>query len=533
MKYLTSIFTLFFITVGLAFAQNTNTASGIVFEDTNGNMLQDPGERGIQSVSVSNGRDVVLTDQNGRYELPVDNDDILFVIKPSGYNLPVDERNLPQFYYIHKPMGSPELDFSGVEPTGELPETVDFGLMKAEEKNDFKILVFGDPQPYTEQEVEYFDKDIVSELVGADEYDVGITLGDIVGDDLDLFDPYTKSVAKIGIPWFNVYGNHDMNFDAPTDSLADETFERVFGPASYSFNQGDVHFIILDDVVYPRTDGESGYIGGFTEEQLTFVENNLEHVSKNKLVVVAFHIPMFQPPNRRTFRLDDRNRLIEMLEEFPHTLSLSAHTHIQHIEFFDEDSNWNRLEPHIHYNVGTTSGDWWSGVPNEHGIPPTIMRDGTPNGYAIINFEGNEFTLDYKAAGYDDSYRMSIWGPKVVPQNSWHNAEMFVNYFLGSDKTEVHYRIGNRPWREMQKVNEQDPYVSSLRQKWDNSDTILRGKRPSNPIQSTHLWSSRVPNNLPLGEQTIEVRVIDQFGKVKREFYDRFTYEVVKPIEDQ
>ena len=47
------------------------------------------------------------TGKGGRYELPIDDDDIIFVIKPRGYMTPVDALNLPRFYYIHKPAGSP------------------------------------------------------------------------------------------------------------------------------------------------------------------------------------------------------------------------------------------------------------------------------------------------------------------------------------------------------------------------------------------------------------------------------------------
>lgn len=505
-------------------------ATGIVFNDSNGNGSMDRNEEGVASVAVSNGRQVVLTDDRGRYELPVDDDTILFVVKPSGYSLPVNDRNLSQFYYIHKPEGSPELDFDGVQPTGPLPESVNFPLIKSEEQEDFKVMVFGDPQPYTAREVDFFDRDIVSEVAGIEGYALGISLGDLVGDDLELFDPYTKSVGRVGIPWFNVYGNHDMNFDAESDRHADETFEATFGPATYSFNHGKVHFIIMDDVVYPRADGESGYIGGLTEKQLAFIENDLRHVPTDRLIVLAFHIPTFMPEGwGRTYREEDRDRLFELLKAYPHTLSLSAHTHIQRVHFFDHGEGWKQDKPHVHYNVGTTSGDWWSGTPDERGIPPTIMRDGTPNGYATLTFKGNDYVFDYKAAGAEADYRMSMWGPKVVPQYSWHGAELYVNYFLGSDSTRVYYRLkGEKEWSRMNRATEQDPNIAQLRQKWDTAAKVLSGKRPSNPAASTHLWKMRVPNNLALGEQTIEIRVTDMFG---RHFFDDFTYEVVKPNE--
>ncbi|MDZ7805744.1 MAG: calcineurin-like phosphoesterase family protein [Gracilimonas sp.] len=507
------------------------TASGVVFEDSNQNGSLDRGESALADVPVSNGSEVVLTNKDGRYTISIEEEDAtVFVIKPAGYEFPLNRLNQPQFFYIHKPKGSPELEFKGVEPTGPLPASLNFPLYRAERTDDFSVLLFGDPQPYNRQEVDFFDRDIVAELKGAEGYEFGITLGDIVGDDLDLFEPYNESVAKIGTPWFNVYGNHDMNFDAETDQYADETFEATFGPASYSFNHGEAHFIILDDVVFPRTDGLSGYIGGFTSQQLTFIENELKYVPNDKLIVIALHIPMFtsNTPDR-TFRIEDRSRLFELLKDYPNTLSISAHTHLQSFHFFDVDEGWQQLEPHVHYNVGTTGGDWWSGEFDERGIPETLMRDGTPNGYAILNISGNEYTIDYKVANSDKSDHMSIWGPKVVPQNRWHGAQLYVNYYLGNEYTKVEYKLQGRDdnWRTMNRVAEQDPFVANLRQKWDTMDQMPeQGRRPSNPVDSDHLWKVNVPNNISIGTHVIDIRVTDMFG---RAFEDRFTYEVVEP----
>ena len=101
-------------------------ARGIVFHDANGNEKFDDGEKPLPSIRVSNGREIVSTDESGRYQLPVDDDTILFVIKPRGWRTPLGESMLPRFYYIHKPQGSPELRYGGVDPTGPLPKSVDF-----------------------------------------------------------------------------------------------------------------------------------------------------------------------------------------------------------------------------------------------------------------------------------------------------------------------------------------------------------------------------------------------------------------------
>ncbi|EEI91135.1 hypothetical protein HMPREF0765_3161 [Sphingobacterium spiritivorum ATCC 33300] len=78
---------------------------GTVFADANKNGVREQKEAGIANVSVSNGVQVVKTDAKGKYELPLGKDNIIFVIKPTDYSIPVNANNHPQFYYIHKPKG--------------------------------------------------------------------------------------------------------------------------------------------------------------------------------------------------------------------------------------------------------------------------------------------------------------------------------------------------------------------------------------------------------------------------------------------
>ncbi len=305
---------------------------GYVYNDLNQNDLKDKTEQGISNVAVSNGEQVVLTDSNGKYELPLGIDNIISVIKPTGYQVAVDKNNLPKFFYNYKPKGSPQLKFKGVSPTGKLPKSVDFALIKKEESYDFTTLVFGDPQPYTLEEVEYFKKGIVEEVKDIKNIPFGISLGDLVGNDLDLFNPYIEAVKAVGVLWYNVMGNHDMNFDATTDKWSDETYEAHFGPANYAFNYGKVHLIVLDDILYPDPRGLTQYWGGFREDQIAFIENDLKFVPKDYLIVLAFHIPLSEPEND-SFRDYDRDRLFSLLKDYPNTLSLSAHTHIQKQDF--------------------------------------------------------------------------------------------------------------------------------------------------------------------------------------------------------
>ena len=184
----------------MAWAQTS--VSGYVFEDLNKNQKKENREKGISGVSVSNGAQVVLTDKNGRYSLPITDGQTVFVIKPSGYGVPVNQNNLPQYYYQYKPNGSPaDFKYKGTAPTGALPQEVNFALYKQNENKNFDILVFGDPQPRTAKELDYFKRAIVHEAKSNKKNTVfGISLGDLVWDDLSLQKPYADIMREMGLP---------------------------------------------------------------------------------------------------------------------------------------------------------------------------------------------------------------------------------------------------------------------------------------------------------------------------------------------
>jgi hypothetical protein len=514
--------TVLFVVSNFLLAQET--ASGFVFEDVNKNGRKERREKGIEGVAVSNGVQVVQSNEKGEYELPVGEDQIIFVIKPSDYQVQMDENNLARFYYNHKPKGSPNLKFPGVQATGNLPKSIDFALIPGESKDIFTSLIFGDPQPNNMEEMQFFEDGVVSEVEGIKGIDFGLSLGDLVWDDLALFPPYIQAVSKVGIPWYNVLGNHDLNFDVEDDHLSDETFEAYFGPSTYAFNQGKVHFIVLNDVRYPDPRDGEGYWGGFRNDDLEFVKNSLAHVPNDHLIVLAMHIPLSEPGAGDTFRDEDREKLFELLGDFPHTLSLSAHTHLQRQDFFYEKDGWEHAKPHHHYNVGTTSGDWHKGILNEKGIPVSTMRDGTPKGYAFIDFVGNEYNIRYKVVDQVGDYQMEIFAPKVVEKDQNTSAGIYVNFFMGTSGDEVKIRVDKGEWKKMNFLEDYDPsYLVDLFQ-WDTSDKLLEGRRPSNPQKSTHLWRSQIPTNLEPGSHQIEVVATDFLGN---QFTATKTYLIV------
>lgn len=488
-------------------------AKGVVYHDANGNQQRDPDEKTLPGIRVSNGRDIVATDAGGNYELPVDDDTILFVIKPRGWRTPLNEDMLPRFYYVHKPNGSPALKFGGVEPTGPLPATIDFALSPQDEPDTFQAILFGDTQPRNLKEVEWISHDVLEDLVGT-EAAFGVTLGDIVFDDLSVMPHLNRAIALLGIPWYNVIGNHDINYDAKTRKLANETYERVYGPSYYSFDYGPTHFLVLDDIewtVNPEN-GRGSYRGGFGAEQLEFIRTDLEQIPADQMVVLMMHIPLND--------VDDRHGLYRLIEQRPFCISISGHTHTHEHVWITKEDGWEGPQPHHHIINVTVCGSWWSGAPDERGIPHTTMSDGGPNGYSIISFNGTEYRLDYFAAGRPADYQMEIDAPEVLPPVSSGETWVYVNFFNGSERTSVQMRVAGGEWRTMQHVHETDP---KLQRTFDREAELLELKknawRPlSEPSLSTHLWKALLPGELPEGTHAIEVRATDHWGRV---FNDR------------
>lgn len=394
---------------------HTGTASdlarGMVFLDSNRNSRHDPDEIGIAGVMVSNGREVVRTRTDGSYELPAYEDMNLFITKPSGYQTPLSEEMVPQFFYIHKMTGSPNLRFGGIAPTGPLPQAINFPLIKDPSGDRFTCLVFGDPQPYTHTELGYVRKTVGKLLAKHDSSatECLIFAGDIMGDDLSFYPRFKRIIAVGKVPQYFVGGNHDLDLDADSDQHSFDTFRREWGPEYYSFDIGQIHFVGLDNVRYPcngvdphpfcATDSKPTYNGVISARQLDWLENDLAHVPKHKLIVLLAHIPFVSFTNSTSTKhqTDNLHALYRIVHGRP-TLGLAGHTHTtEQILPGESFAGWQQATgtgpAQFHQIItGAVSGSWWSGDLDDHGIPRATQRLGSPRGYYRIDFNGTSYT---------------------------------------------------------------------------------------------------------------------------------------------
>jgi hypothetical protein len=504
------------VLVILTGANAQEMARGVVFHDQNNNGARDDGEQGIPNVRLSNGRDIVATDDEGRYALPVGDDTIVFVLKPRDWMTPVDAHQLPRFYYIHKPNGSPAQDHPGVEPTGALPETLDFPLIRRDEPETFKAIVFGDTQPRDIREVEYIARDVLPGLIETDAA-FGITLGDVAFNDLRTFTPLNAAIAQIGIPWYNVIGNHDLNFDAPDNIQANETFQRVYGPPYYAFDYGPVHFVALNTVWWHG----DRYTSRLGDPQLAFLHNDLNALERDRLVVLFMHIPIMDT--------EERAAVYELLSEFPNRLVLAGHWHRLDHFFLDAEDGWPGEKP-LHVLIpGIVCGGWWSGHHDPYGIPHATMSDGTPNGHGVFTFSGTAYRFEYVPARYPKDFQIAIYAPNAVPFEDASDTVVTANVFAGSERNTVEMRLGKTgPWIPMDHVAAPDPNFLRLKQIENEVAASFEaheipppksfGRAIPDPQDCSHLWRAPLPKVTSRGTYTIQVRTTDMFGHTYDEY---------------
>ena len=188
-----------FVLCGLMAAQ-TSAAPGIVkgrITDTQG--------KPVAQVVVTDGRNFTTTDGTGHYRMESDAErqPLVYISTPSAYKLPATDGIADRFYQFQK--------------ADSQENTCNFTLEPRETPTRrFVYIAISDPQVKTDAHLDRFRKETVPDLkCTVDSFKgqevVGMAVGDLVWDAMNLVEPYKECVSHLGLTMFQAIGNHDFN----------------------------------------------------------------------------------------------------------------------------------------------------------------------------------------------------------------------------------------------------------------------------------------------------------------------------------
>lgn len=443
----------------------------------------------IEGVVVTDGFTVTTTDKDGIYQLAANTDSARFVSisVPAEYEIPLDNMGIPKMYRSIEVLGYNKLsaiqrDFTlirGVKKTNftlvaladvQIANATDFGLLQGNETSKIKEYVASLNQPI-----------------------YGISLGDLVWDNMPFFANYRNEVSKIGIPIFQLIGNHDHDqYVANDDYNATLQYEKFFGPTYYSYNIGDCHFVILDDIYFRNSTDKSDYSGYITSNQLRWLKEDLKHVSKDKLIILGTHIPTKRRISSNA--VTNNAELYSLLDGYKVRI-LSGHSHYNYT---------TTISPTIEENtLGAVMGEFWTG---------DFCSDGSPKGYGIYEINGNQIKdWYYKGTHHDKDYQMKVYAPGQAV-TSTYKEDVIINIFnWHTNWTVTVTEDSNTPKTLTSNIKEYD--VDAYAFLGSDSDDTKPEYRPTTAgsIKTDHIFNYKPTST---SWKVITVKATDPYGNV-------------------
>lgn len=495
---------------------------------------------GLADVVVSDGVEVVKTDKDGVYQFKSEKKwGYVFISIPKGYEVG-SEGVLPQFH-------------ATLTEKADKAERHDFNLVKVNQEK-YRVYFLGDMHLADRtNDLNQFDncmKEVKADIMDDDVKSYVITLGDMTWDlywysRKYYFPQYLKSVnyyfknAAKQVQFFHTIGNHDHDMCKDGDFNTVVEYVKDIAPTYYSFNIGDVHYIVLDDILCTNVGGEASakperaYRSEVTDEQLKWLAKDLSYVSKTTPVIVTSHAPVYAKETKKNvndYYLNNSATLVSKFKGYKVDF-VTGHTHV----LYNVDKSSEGIYEH---NAGAVCASWWwSGylTPGIH-----ICTDGAPGGYSVWDITGTDKKWRYKGTGRDENEQFrtydlnNVWftvekdAPKV-PAALKSDFEKYTDAYPKNSKNEVLINIWNWNPKWQIEIKENGKTLTSTRVKGYDPLHIaaLTAKRFNNSaIKEVPAFTTTVNYHMfkvkaSSPTSTIDIKVTDEFGNVYSETMKR------------
>lgn len=471
------------------------------------------GDRPLAGVAVSDGVEIVRTDDAGVYAMKSERKaGTLFVSLPAGYEAPV-EGCVPQFWALFEP----ERD------------RYDFPLMEADQSN-YVLLVSADiqidnetrkvvPQSSLKSCSDTFVpayRRAIEEYAGRKIYSV--SLGDMVYDKFWYsrrfgLPEYKELIGQFGVPFFHIMGNHDNDPYCAGDFAAEHAFKEELGPTYYSLNIGAVHYVALDNIKYINTGGMPGIVGQtnyaveLSDRQIEWLKKDLAGIDKSTPVVVWMHAPLINSralPVNTLNNFTNRDKLVACLEGY-RVHVLSGHWHNNHTAVYPGNP---LLTEH---NVGSVCGALWHNIKGFNGDdqPFSAASDGSPAGFAVYEVDGTRISWHYRGCDVEPDVQFTAYDMNAEPykDRSVEN-EILVNVWDWDQAWDVEVLENNVSLPVKHELREDPAYLRFMATAYAASGEGT--KSSTNPQKTPHMFSAVAS----AADSPVEIRVTDRSGRM-------------------
>lgn len=487
----------------------------------------------LAGVVVSDGVRVTQTDAEGMYALGSDKElGYVFISVPSGYMAAADACAIPKFFArTAKPAGECERHDFTLTPVDNTRHTViaatDHHLADRESRDVAQFTAKGG-----------FIDDVKAVAAAAASPVYSICMGDMSWDEYwhkhdFMLGDFRRLYARYTFPCpvFNAMGNHDNDPWCNSDQAASAAFRRNIGPTYYSFNLGQLHYVVLDNIVYVNTGGREGAIGKLDyevridERQLAWLKADLATVAdRSAPLIVVMHAQLHwwqRGSGDVTWKYAftrDADRLTGALADFSEVHLVTGHTHMNF-----RLHNGNLRE----HNIAATSGTWWwtGQIHGDYAI--NTCRDGSPGGYEIFEVDGRDIRWHYKGIGFGDDYQFRAYDMNEVLKNerirssgdftsegtaggmndAYGENDILVNIWGWQPDWTVRVTENGQQLRGVRVVGK-DPL---------HKITYTRSTVPFQTAYNPHMWCYRASGP----STTVRIEVTDSFGRVSTETMTR------------
>ncbi len=384
--------------------------------------ISTPEGRPVPGVVVSDGFQCVRTDGWGKYQMKSDlsRARFIFISVPAEYEVPV-HNNMPLFWRrIARYEQAVQANFT-LTPRAGVEE-------------DYTVVMVGDPQMRglgRDGSGERFRDVVLPDIVALADTVKGpvysINLGDLVYNWMSGYDDYADIVAGGHVIMFNVIGNHDYDQNTMWETpLGTPFYETYISPTYYSFNIGRLHYVVLSDIMYNRTDPTARYGYGIDDDQMKWLEEDLSYIPKDRTIVVCAHAQMFKkrgnsPNGSFSKYYVNYRRYRDLLTSYRHVYSWSGHYH-DNFGYDYARSGVDGISNVTSVTVARCNGQLRTNR--------ELTAEGVPNGYMVCSVKGDDMTWYYKSVGRDASYQIRAYSPVrtgdgYVKANIWNWTEGF------------------------------------------------------------------------------------------------------------